>query len=431
MNKVITRFPPSPTGAFHVGSARTALFNYLFAKKNGGEMILRFEDTDKERSEEKFEKDILEGLEWLGIKFSNDKSFRQSERTDIYKKYLKQLIENGAAFEAEENKDGTGKLIRFKNPKKEVVFEDLVRGEVKFDTTELEDFIIAKNIDEPLYHLAVVADDIEMEISHVIRGEDHISNTPRQILILEALQAERPIYAHIPLILGKDRSKLSKRNNPTSVSDYKKRVTSDAFVNYLALLGWNPGDNEEVFSMEKLIEKFDLDKVQKGGAIFDEDKLRWISRQHFEKLSGEDFLKILRPILKETPAGGVLETYRDRVYTFEDAKELKHELDSIVENEPTYASGDLIWKDSDRQQTNIHLQKLVGILEGLTDFNSKSVKDAVWSYAETEGKGSVLWPMRYALTGLVKSPDPFTMAELLGRDETLNRLNKAHQSLSE
>src|SRR3989344_423068 len=222
MTPVVTRFPPSPTGYFHIGSARTALFNYLFAKHNGGEMVMRFEDTDRERSKKEFEKDILEGLAWLGLK-CDGAVLRQSERTDIYRERLATLIGSAHAYEAEESTTEPGmKVIRFKNPNVRVTFTDLIRGEVSFETTELEYFIIARTMNEPLYHLAVVGDDHDMGVTHVIRGEDHISNTQRQILILEALGCERPVYAHLPLILARDKTKLSKRHGAASVNEYRE-----------------------------------------------------------------------------------------------------------------------------------------------------------------------------------------------------------------
>ena len=267
---------PSPTGNFHVGGARTALFNFLFAKQNNGKFILRIEDTDKERSKKEFEDDIFESLEWLGLKY--DEFYRQSERGEIYRNYVEKMLNNDSVYEAED------KVIRFRNPNKKIKFNDLVRGEIEFDTTELKDFVIAKSVDEPLYHLAVVIDDFESGITHVIRGEDHISNTPRQILIQEAIGAPRPLYAHLPLILAQDRSKLSKRKHGESVSlDYyrHKGYSRDAIINYLALLGWNPGTEQEIFTLPELINVFDLERVHKGGAIFDEKKLAWVNRKHF------------------------------------------------------------------------------------------------------------------------------------------------------
>ena len=269
--KIITRFPPSPTGPIHIGNVRTALFNYLYAKHHGGQFILRIEDTDKARSKPEFEEGILESLSWLGLRHDNE-IFRQSERGAVYKKYLDKLIAEDKAYISLEDEGENREVIRFRNPNQKIVFEDLVRGEVSFDTTELGDFIIARNKDEPLYHLAVVIDDFESGVTHVIRGEDHVSNTPRQILIQEALGAPRPIYAHLPLILASDRSKLSKRKHGESVSlDYyrKKGYLAEALINYLALLGWNPGTNEEIFTLEKLVKVFDIAKIQKGGAVFD------------------------------------------------------------------------------------------------------------------------------------------------------------------
>jgi len=274
--QVIVRMAPSPTGKFHVGSARTALYNFLFARKNDGKFILRIEDTDKERSKKEFEDDILEGLEWLGLKY--DELYRQSERGEVYKSYVEKMLSQDLVYESDD------KVIRFRNPNKKIKFNDLVRGEIEFDTTELKDFVIARSVDEPLYHLAVVIDDFESGITHVIRGEDHISNTPRQILIQEAIGAPRPLYAHLPLILAQDRSKLSKRKHGESVSlDYyrEKGISPAAVINYLALLGWNPGTEQEIFTLEELIKVFDLSRVHKGGAIFDEKKLAWVNRKHF------------------------------------------------------------------------------------------------------------------------------------------------------
>ncbi|MDO8424222.1 MAG: glutamate--tRNA ligase family protein, partial [bacterium] len=269
---MITRFPPSPTGPLHIGNARTALFNYLFARKNGGKFIVRIEDTDTERSRKEYELNMLECLKWLGIEREGE-LWHQSERTEIYKKYLHRLIDEGRAYLSEEKEGENREVVRFKNPGEKVSFDDLVRGAVEFDTAELKDFIIARNINEPVYHLAVVVDDAEAGVTHVIRGEDHISNTPRQILIQEALGFPRPLYAHLPLILAPDKSKLSKRKHGESVSlEYyrNKGYLPEAMVNYLALLGWNPGTEQEIFTMEELIEQFDLSKIQKGGAIFDE-----------------------------------------------------------------------------------------------------------------------------------------------------------------
>src|SRR3989344_2040909 len=281
--KVITRFPPSPTGPLHIGNVRTALFNYLYARQNNGSFIVRIEDTDKTRSKKEYEDEMLESLEWLGLKRDGE-LLHQSERTEIYKKYLQKLINENKAYISTETEGENREVVRFRNPNKSVKFDDLIRGVVEFDTTELGDFIVAKSVDEPLYHLAVVIDDCESGITHVIRGEDHISNTPRQILIQEAIGAARPFYAHLPLVLAQDRSKLSKRRHGESASlNYyrHKGYSPEAIINYLALLGWNPGTEQEIFTLEELINVFDLSRVHKGGAIFDEKKLAWVNKKNF------------------------------------------------------------------------------------------------------------------------------------------------------
>lgn len=283
--QVIVRMAPSPTGKLHIGTARTALYNYLFAKQNHGKFILRIDDTDQERSTKEYEQDILDTLEWLGFKY--DELYRQSERSQIYADHIKKMIDGGSAYISKEEVKEEGQrteVIRLKNQNKKVKFQDLIRGEIEFDTTELGDIVIAKSLQEPVYHLTSVVDDALMGITHIIRGEDHISNTPRQILIQEAMGAGRPIYAHIPLILASDRSKLSKRKHGEFVSlDYwkNKGISAAAMINYMALLGWNPGTDQEIFTLEELLKTFNLSKVHKGGAIFDDKKLAWVNRKHF------------------------------------------------------------------------------------------------------------------------------------------------------
>src|SRR3989344_2871080 len=268
--KVVTRFAPSPTGLLHLGSYRTAVFAYFFAKKHEGKFILRIEDTDKERSKKEYEKDILESLKWLGIKY--DELIRQSERVGRHKFYLEKMIKEGHAYiSKEESKDGSDKereVVRFRNPKIPITFHDEIKGGVTMDTTDLGDFVIAKSINEPLFHLAVVVDDFEEGITHVIRGEDHTSNTARQILIGRAIGAGTPIYAHMPLVLSYDKLKLSKRRNALPLMEYKKLgFLPEAILNGVAFLGWNPGGDKEIFNRQELIEAFELTQVQKSPAI--------------------------------------------------------------------------------------------------------------------------------------------------------------------
>ena len=301
--EVRVRIPPSPTGYCHVGTARTSLLNFLFARKNSGRLILRIEDTDKERSTPLFEKDIVDSIKWLGIEW--DEFYRQSERIDIYKEKLHALINSGKAYlSEEESKKEAGKItkvVRLKNPGSAVTFNDLVRGDISFDTKELGDFVIARNIDEPLYHFAVVVDDAEMRITHVIRGEDHISNTPRQILIQEAFGFERPQYAHFPLNLAQDRSKLSKRKGDVSVRSYREKgYLPEALRNYLAVIGWTPPSGKEILTLEEMINEFDLNGIHKSGSIFDIDKLRWFNRHYLLALPEVTFVSDAVTILKES-----------------------------------------------------------------------------------------------------------------------------------
>lgn len=404
-NKIVVRIPPSPTGYFHVGRARTALFNYLFAKKHGGKIIFRFEDTDRERSKPEFEEDILESLKWLGITF-NEGPFKQSGRAGLCRKYIEKMLEEGSAYISKEAEGKNPEVIRFKNPNKKILFKDLVRGPVEFDTKELGDFIIARNIDDPLYHLAVVVDDFEMGITHIIRGEDGISNTPRQILIQEAIGAPRPEYAHVPLILAPDRSKLSGRHGAVSIRDYRAMgYLPEALVNYLVLLGWNPGTEKEIWSTAELIQAFDLSRIQKGGAIFDREKLNWINKEHIKLLPQEEQnARVRKSVMDE----------------FGSAPKIDRE--GLVCPEKLRRSANVTYQDVAK-----HLEVVIGELEKLNEKNwsEESIKNALWDYATEKGRGIVLWAMRYALSGKEKSPDPFAIAGIIGKSETLSRLRHA------
>jgi glutamyl-tRNA synthetase len=451
-SQVKTRIAPSPTGNLHIGTARSALFNYLFARQNNGKFIVRIEDTDRERSKKEFEDDILDGLKWLGLE--SDELYRQSERTLIYKKYIEKMLENGSAYISKEKSKKEGltllgkeiEVVRLKNPNKRVEFEDMIRGKIEFDTAELKDFVIARTVDEPLYHLAVVIDDHEMGISHIIRGEDHISNTPRQILIQEALGIERPIYAHIPLILAPNRSKLSKRHGAVSVSEYRQiGYLQEALLNYIALLGWNPGDDRELFTLPELVKEFDLEKVQKGGAIFNIEKLNWFNREYIKRMPQEKLIKEIENALPDRikkmksydisheKLKKIIPIIQERINVFSDVKKMadEGELDYYFEK-PEYEAGDLLWKtDTDIKAAGAHLSEIIRFLESIENggFNAESVKNAVWDYADEKGRGSVLWPMRFALSGRDKSPDPFALAEALGKGETILRLHEANEKI--
>ncbi len=429
--KIVTRFAPSPTGFLHMGGARTALYNYLFAKQNQGKFILRIEDTDKERSKKEFEDDILSALKWLGLDY--DETYRQSERTEIYKKYLEKLVKSGNAYEAEKSEGGGGKVIRFKNPNIKISWNDLIRGKIEFDTTELKDFVIAKNMETPLYHLAVVVDDLEMGITHIIRGEDHISNTPRQMLIGKALGAPEFLYAHIPLILAPDKSKLSKRHGAVSVNEYTRLgYEPGAVINFLALMGWNPGDEREIFTLDGLVKEFRLEKVQKGGAVFNKEKFNWINKEHIKLLDATESRNRIKKLLEdqkisEETMDKLCPIIINRISRFGEIPEMMEngELNYFFAK-PEYEAKNLLWhKKPDSILARKHLEKVSLILSELNDFNQENVKEAIWEYAEKEGRGEVLWPMRYALSGRDKSPDPFTLAYVLGKKETVDRLGSA------
>ena len=432
-NKVITRFAPSPTGRFHVGGIRGALYNFIFARQNGGTYILRSEDTDKERSKKEYEDEFLELFEWLGLKY--DQFFRQSDRLEIHQRYLKKMIVNGFAYISKEIPKEVGQreeVIRFKNPNKKITFQDLILGEITVDTTDLGDFIIARDMNEPLYHLTVVIDDFEMGVTHVVRGQEHTPNTPRQILIQEAIGALRPIYAHLPLILNKERGKLSKRDpNVMPAIEYKNEgYLPEAVLNFMALNGWNPGGENEIFSLKELIEKFDIKKVQKGGAIFNPEKLDWINKEHIKMLSSEDLKnKIFEWLPENMRNKKFIPIITERISKFGDIKKMiaEGELDFFF-NAPKYEKEKLIFKNTTALQISENLKKAVEALNSLNefDFNKENIKEILMKIGESlSSKGELLHPIRFALSGLDKSPDPFIIAEILGKNETISRLQKA------
>ncbi len=433
---IITRFPPSPTGFLHVGRARTALFNYLFTKHNKGKMVFRIEDTDKERSKKEYEENIIECLEWLGITYDSG-PFRQSERNEIYQKYIKKMLDNGSAYISKETEGDRSEVIRFKNPNKKITFTDLIRGDVTIDTTDLKDFVIARSMEEPLYHLTVVVDDHEMGVTHVIRGDDGIANTPRQILIQEGIGAERPLYAHIPLILAADRSKLSGRHGAVSVTEFRDMgYLPEAFVNFLALLGWNPGTEQEIFSMDELAKIFSLEKVQKAGAIFNVEKLNWFNKQYLEKLDDVSFLKHAEKFwpkdISSDQKNKLIPLIKEKISHFAQIPELfKGEL-SFIYGVAKYPKEKLMWKqETDISASKNNLQLVIDIIKSISEetFNSAYIRAQIWPLAEKTGKGNVLWPMRFALSGQDKSPDPFVISALLGKEETLKRLTSAYEAI--
>lgn len=466
--QVRVRIAPSPTGHLHIGTARSALFNYLFAKKENGKFILRIENTDLERSDKKFEDDIMENLEWLGIQW--DEFYRQSDRIEIYSKYLEKLLNDGKAYrcfctEEEMEKErqeqisgglpqiysgkcrnlseeeikknlaeGKKSIVRFKSPSQKVRFIDLIRGEVEFDSSLIGDFSIAKDLVTPLYNFAVVIDDFEMKISHVIRGEDHISNTPKQILLQEALNFSQPKYGHLPLILGADRSKMSKRHGSTSVAEYKKEgYLPEALVNFMAFLGWNPGGEKEIYSMEELIKDFSLNKVQKGGAIFNIQRLDYLNGFYIRQKSLDELTELCLPYLppktSEQTAKKAIFLYKERLKKLSEITEL---TDFFFKDVLEYDKELLKWKDMTDGEVKEVLDKLYKILCDVKDRDwiKDNLEKIIMPKAEETGdRGRLLWPLRVALTGKKASAGPFEVAEALGREKTLKRIQDAKSKI--
>ena len=437
--KPVVRFAPSPTGFLHIGSARTALFNYLYAKKTGGKYILRIEDTDKTRSTKEFEEDILKELKWLGINY--DEMYRQSERTNIYSDYLHQLVDKNLAYISQESEGESESVIRLRNIGKNITFSDSIRGTIAFDTSELGDFVIAKDFDQAIYHFVVVVDDFLMGITNVIRGEEHLSNTPRQILIQEAFGWPRVEYTHLPLILNPDKSKMSKRTGATAVCEYRETgYLPEAIINFLVFLGWSAQNktNEEIFPLEKLMELFNLTQLQSGGAVFNIEKLDWMNEQHIRLMTEERLGQRLFYFLPDNFKKEAEENKKlwQRIITSEKGR--IHKLCDIKETAQIYFETPKIDpliipspKNRDKKTTKEHLQKTLILFQNLESeiFSREEAKEVIWPYAEEKGREEVLWPLRVALTGREKSPDPFTVSFVLGKEETLKRIKNALDAL--
>lgn len=488
--EIRVRIAPSPTGSAHIGTARTALFNYLFAKKNKGKFVLRIEDTDKERSEQKWTDEILTELRWLGIKWDEGPDiggkfspYKQTQRMDIYKKYLEKLLSEKKSYycfcseeeleskrqdqltrgvapkydgkcrnlsEKEIQKKISSKekaVIRFKVADKKIRFLDLIRGMVEFNAGLLGDVVIAKDLGTPLYHFAVVVDDFEMQISHIIRGEEHLSNTPRQILLQEALGFYQPVYAHLPLMLNMDKSKMSKRQGDVAISDYHKNgYLPEALINFMVLLGWNPGTEKEIFSLAKLVKEFSIEKVQKAGAIFNVQRLDFINGFYIREKPIEKLTELCIPYLKEAGlliAGQISENKLEKI--IEVSKTRMKKLFDIVElsgfffvDKVAYDKNLLKWddmKDGDIKDALLLCDKT---LSELKDWEIKKIEWALMGVAgefnrqkgyPEKNRGFLLWPMRVALSGKQFSPSPFEISDILGREKTLKRIRGAVEKL--
>lgn len=462
--QIRVRIAPSPTGFLHVGTARAALFNYLFAKNNGGKFILRIEDTDIERSDPKFEKDIIDSLKWLNILW-DEGPFRQSDRIEIYTQYLNQLLKENKAYycfcgeeeleavrqdqlsrglapkyngkcqniSQEEAKERLARkepsIIRFRTREEKISFTDLIRGKIEFDTSLIGDFAIAKDLKTPLYNFAVVVDDFEMKISHIIRGEDHIPNTPKQILIQEALGFEQPKYAHLPLILGPDKSKLSKRHAAVSVANYKEEgYLPEALLNFMAFLGWNPGNDKEIYSLKELSQEFILDRVQKAGAIFNLKRLDYLNGFYIRQKSIDELTELCRPYLPKDDIDRlkkIVGLHQERLKKFSEIKEF---TDFFFRDKLNYDKELLRWKTTDDEKMAQFIDRLEKILSEISERNwaKETLEKVLMQEAEKTGdRGLVLWPLRVALTGKKASAGPIEIAEILGKEKTLTRLREA------
>ena len=443
-----TRIAPSPTGLLHMGTARAALFNELYARKHGGEFIVRIEDTDRERSKMEFENDILQGLKWLGLEWDEGPDvggdmgpYRQSERTGSYQAALEKLLGLDLAY-----KEPGEEVIKFRVNESEVTFTDLIRGEVSISSDSWgRDFIIARSLKDPLYHIAVVVDDANMEISHVIRGEDHLTNTARHILLQKALGFEQPEYAHLPLLLDNERRKLSKRAGDVSLLSYKdKSFLPEAMINYLALLGWNPGGDKELFTHEQLIAAFDLKEVQKGGAIFDQTKLESLNRYYIGQLKPDRLLQWGKESFGQDPKHhkAFLEMDEKRLLSALQTEQTRMSSNYQLEVLLDWARPDwvgkyeddlLVWRDSTAEATIEYLQALYALLSDMEDDQFEAdiltKKILAWIKEKEWKNGDVLWPMRVALTDRAQSPGPFEVAATIGKKDTLDRIDQAAKLL--
>jgi glutamyl-tRNA synthetase len=469
------RFAPSPTGYLHVGGARTALFNWLYARKTGGVFVLRIEDTDRERSTDASTRTILDGMSWLGLHW-DEGPVHQADGLPRHQADARRLLENGQAYRCfctpeelaakrEEMKHeyrydgkcraipqaqsdgraaaGEPHTIRFRVPEGVTAWDDIVHGDTRFENASIDDFIILRTDGTPIYNLAVVSDDIDMRITHVIRGDDHILNTPKQILLYQALGAPVPLFGHLPMILGGDGRKLSKRHGATAVGDYAQLgVLPEALFNFLALLGWNPGDEREVMAVDELVEAFTLERINKKSAVFDTEKLFWMNGRYLEKKPVEELFALVAPLLVQEGlvTQAEIDARRDwllhllellkvrarsvneipgmaRVYL---ADEVEYDADSVAKQ----------WKDP---LTGERLTAARAALEALEPWTVEAIEPALRAAAEQLGVGfgKVAQPLRVALTGSSASPGIDHVVYLLGREGAVRRIDRARARLAE
>ena len=466
-SSIKVRFAPSPTGELHLGGTRTALFNWLFAKKQDGKFFLRIEDTDLKRSKEKFTEQILDSLEWLGLHWDQPLMY-QSQRMDIYKERVKDLLKSGKVYRCYCSKNdlqsardagnylypGTCRnlsdedtkwrlnqsqsfTLRLKLPKGETTYQDLIYGDIHAEHKELDDFIIVRTDGTPTYNFSAVIDDHDMEITHVIRGEDHVANTPKQILLYQALGYNEPVFAHLPMILGPDKKRLSKRHGAPGVQNFKDDgYLPESLLNYLALLGWNPGTEEEIFSLQQLVENFDLKQVQKKGAVWDEKKLHWLSGQHVMNTPTDMLLESIRTIDPDWGKGSeisflisIIEMLKVRSKSLHD---FFQQSDYFFNDPASFTAEELKkgWKDETVNQT---IEILLNKMATISNWREEDLEKEIKSFAEDQelGLGKIIMPIRLAVCGTLNGPSIFEILELLGRDTSLHRIETALEKLPE
>jgi glutamyl-tRNA synthetase len=479
------RFAPSPTGYLHVGGARTALFNWLYARRHGGAFILRIEDTDVERSSEEMVGGILEGMRWLGLDWDEGPDvggryapYFQSERLEQYRTMAERLVSEGHAYycyctpdrlRAEREKaEARGeawkydraclslaleqvaefeatrapRAIRFKVPPGETAFDDAVHGSIAFDHANIEDFVILRSDGYPTYHLSVVVDDVDMRITHVIRGDDHISNTPKHVLLFAAFESPTPRFAHVPLILGADKKRLSKRHGATSVIEYKRLgYLPDAMVNFLALLGWSPGDDRELMSRDELVEAFSLEGISGGNAVFNTEKLDWMNGQYIARLRVSELATHVEPQLRDAGLWPDRPTSEQRAF-LERLLELlrpraKRVTDFVEQARPFLVDtveyeAEAIAKHLSTAGLGEHVRALVSALRTVSPFDESHVEAAVRGTASERGlkAGNLIHATRVAVTGRTTSPGLFEVLVLLGRERTVDRLSRLQAFLA-
>ena len=471
--KVVTRFAPSPTGYLHIGGLRTALYNYLFAKQNKGKMILRIEDTDRERYVDGAVEKLLVTLKTVGLNF-DEGPYVQSERTEIYREHADILLQTGAAyrcfcsrerldeirqknetngqhtkydrfclkFSAEETTENLSAsipfCIRLKIPEGRTEFNDAIRGRIAIENEQVDDQVLIKSDGFPTYHLANVVDDHLMKVTHVIRGEEWLSSVPKHIILYQAFGWEMPIFAHLPLILNADHSKMSKRQGDVAVEDYlEKGFLPEALLNYVALLGFNPKADQEIYTLDELIKLFDLSKINKSGAVFSVDKLKWLNGMYIRKKTPEELCQAVQPFLDKVKMKVPVAIMVKICQVEQERMELLSEVvgkSAAFLTMPHYDTKILIWKKADVKDAKVQLDGVGKFISNLSvnDFSSlQLLETSIKRYIEENklNNGNVLWPLRVSLSGQVASPSPFEMIWVLGKKETVRRIKIAITNL--